>query len=197
MTLDGKRVAILATHGFEEAELVEPRKALEAAGATTVLVSPEHEEICAWKEGDWGDPIAVDVALEETSPGDYDALVLPGGVMNPDLLRRDPRAVAFAKAFVESGKPVAAICHGPWLLAEAEVLNGRHVTSFASIKTDLKHAGAIWTDEPVVVDHGLITSRQPSDSPEFNAKLSEEIAEGRHEPVESGSGRLDLGSSPT
>jgi protease I len=191
--LQGKKVAILATCGFEQDELMKPREALDQAGATTEVVSLDKDDICGWKEGDWGDEVKVDKTLDEVSVDDYDALLLPGGVMNPDYLRRDERAVALVKAFVDAGKPVAAICHGPWLLAEAEVLNGRRVTSFQSIKTDLKHAGAIWVDEPVVVDHGLVTSRKPDDIPAFNEKLIEEIAEGQHEPV--GSGRLDISSS--
>jgi protease I len=194
MKLTDKKVAILATHGFEQAELLEPRKALDEAGATTEVVSLELGEICAWNQEDWGEEVRVDKTLDEVDVDDYDALLLPGGVMNPDHLRRDPRAVAFARKFVEAGKPVAAICHGPWLLAEAEVLAGRRVTSFNSIKTDLKHAGADWVDEPVVVDRGLITSRQPSDIPAFNEKLIEEIAEGRHEPVGAGGG--DMSSMP-
>ena len=190
MRLSGKRVAILATNGFEQSELLEPRRALDEAGARTDIVSPERGAITGWKEKDWGDEVTVDVPLAEADVDDYDGLVLPGGVMNPDTLRRSPDAVALVKAFMAAGKPVAAICHGPWLLAEAEVLQGRRVTSFSSIKTDLRHAGAEWVDEPVVVDNGIITSRQPADLPEFNRKLIEELAEGRH--VGAGSGRSEV-----
>ena len=193
--LHGKKVAILVADGFEESELTRPRAALAAAGAETSVVSPSHDLVQSWSGDDYGAPVDVDLPLNEARADEFDALLLPGGVMNPDTLRTLPRAVDFVRAFFDAGKPVAAICHGPWLLAEAEVLNGRRVTSFASIKTDLRHAGAEWVDEPVVVDHGLITSRQPSDLPAFNRKVIEEIAEGRHEPVGSGSGRLDLSSS--
>lgn len=178
--LNKKTVAILATNGFEESELLEPRKALEKAGAKVHIVSLEAGEIKSWKDGNWSESYKVDKTLDEVSQSDYNALMLPGGVINPDLLRRNKKAVAFVKSFFENKKPVGAICHGPWLLAEADVLKGRKVTSYSSIKTDIKNAGANWVDEEVVVDEGLVTSRSPKDLPAFNAKLIEEIYEGKH-----------------
>jgi len=176
--LQGKRVAILATDGFEQSELLEPRKALDQAGAKTVLIAPKPGKIKGWKSRDWGDEVAVDLTLDEANPDDYDALMLPGGVLNPDQLRNDERAVMFVRAFFDSEKPVAAICHAPIMLIEANVLEDRHVTSWPSIKTDIRNAGGQWRDEPVVVDRGLVTSRKPDDLPAFNAKMIEEIAEG-------------------
>lgn len=178
--LDGKKIAILVAQGFEQVEMTEPRKALEDAGAETDLVSPEASSVHGWNHLEWGDSFRVDVSLDQASADDYDALVLPGGVMNPDHLRQDARAIRFVRAFFESGKPVGAICHGPWMLVEADVVRGRHVTSWPSLKTDLRNAGGHWTDEPVVTDRGLITSRKPADIPQFNAKLIEEFAEGIH-----------------
>ncbi|MDX1674148.1 MAG: type 1 glutamine amidotransferase domain-containing protein [Longimicrobiales bacterium] len=178
--LDGKKVALLVAHGFEQVELTEPKKALEAAGAETHIVSPEDGQVKGWQHGEWGDRFDVDVPLTEASESDYDALVLPGGQMNPDNLRANDDAVAFARAFFDAHKPVAAICHGPWLLVEADVVEGRRMTSYHSIRTDLENAGALWVDEEVVVDSGLVTSRSPDDLPAFNAKLVEEVYEGRH-----------------
>jgi protease I len=180
-SLTGKRVAILATDGVEQAELTEPRKALDAAGAKTTVVSPKSGSIKGWNHTDWGEAINVDVTLDSTSPNDYDALMLPGGVMNPDRLRTNEGAVNFVRSFFEAGKPVAAICHGPWLLVEADVVRGRNVTSWPSLQTDLRNAGAKWTDSQVVTDHGLVTSRKPDDIPAFNRKMIEEFAEGVHE----------------
>ena len=177
-SLRGKTVAILATDGFEQSELLEPRKALDQAGAKTVLIAPKPGKIKGWKSRDWGDEVAVDLTLDEANPDDYDALMLPGGVLNPDQLRNDERAVMFVRAFFDSEKPVAAICHAPIMLIEANVLEDRHVTSWPSIKTDIRNAGGQWRDEPVVVDRGLVTSRKPDDLPAFNAKMIEEIAEG-------------------
>ncbi len=178
--LSGKKVAILVAHGFEQVELTEPRKALRDAGAETHIVSPVDGKVKGWKHDHWGDEMDVDVALSDASPDDYDALMLPGGQMNPDNLRGDPDAVAFARAFFQAGKPVAAICHGPWLLVEADVVRDRRMTSYHTIQTDLKNAGADWVDEEVVVDQGLVTSRNPDDIPAFNRKMIEEIAEGKH-----------------
>lgn len=178
--LSGKKVAILVAHGFEQVELTEPRKALKEAGAETHIVSPVDGKVKGWQHDHWGDEMDVDVRLADASPDDYDALVLPGGQMNPDNLRADDDAVAFARAFFDAGKPVAAICHGPWLLVEADVVRGRRMTSYNSIQTDLKNAGADWVDEEVVVDQGLVTSRNPDDLPAFNRKMVEEIAEGKH-----------------
>jgi len=178
--VDGLKVAILATEGFEQSELLEPRKALEDAGATAEVVSPMPDRIKAWKHDDWGKKVDVDVNLDDADPSRYDALLLPGGVMNPDKLRMNPRAVAFVKRFVEAGKPIAAICHGPWTLVEAGAVRGRRVTSWPSLRTDLVNAGADWVDEEVVVDNGLVTSRKPDDLPAFNRKMLEEFAEGRH-----------------
>lgn len=183
--LSGKTIAILATDGFEQVELTEPKKALEHAGAKTRVIAPHGGEIKGWKSTDWGEKVRVDVELNSAKPEDYDALLLPGGVMNPDKLRTEPKAVAFVKKFFESGKPVAAICHGPQLLIEAGVLKGRRMTSFPSLKTDLKNAGANWVDEEVVVDQSLTTSRKPDDIPAFNKKIIEQFAEagqlvGRH-----------------
>ena len=180
-SLSGKRVAILATDGVEQVELTEPRKALDAAGARTMVVSPKSGSIKGWNHTTWGDPIKVDVTLDKTSPDDYDALLLPGGVMNPDHLRMNQQAVNFVRAFFEAGKPVAAICHGPWLLVEADAVRGRNVTSWPSLQTDLRNAGAHWTDSQVVTDHGLVTSRKPDDIPAFDKKMIEEFAEGVHE----------------
>lgn len=164
----GKRVAILATDGYEQSELVEPRKRLKDAGFEVDVVSLKSGEIRGWAEKDWGDTVPVDVVLDRADPADYDALVLPGGVINPDKLRAEPAAVAFVKAFDEAGKPLAAICHGPWLLAESGVAKGRELTSFKSIRTDLENAGARWKDAEVVTDGHLITSRQPDDIPAFS-----------------------------
>jgi protease I len=180
-TLNGKKVAILVADGFEQVELTEPKKALEEAGAQALIVSPAAGQVKGWKHTEWGDPFPVDVPLDRANPGEYDALLLPGGVMNPDKLRQNPKAVQFVRSFFEANKPVAAICHGPWTLIDAGVVNGRKVTSYGSIQTDLKNAGAQWVDQEVVVDNGLVTSRKPDDLPAFNRKMIEEFAEGRHE----------------
>ena len=179
--LNKKVVAILATNGFEESELSEPKNALEKAGAEVHIVSLKTGEIKSWNDGNWGKTYKVDKALKDVSQADYNALVLPGGVINPDVLRNNENAVSFVKSFFEHKKPVAAICHGPWLLAEANVLKGRKITSYSSIKTDMINAGANWVDEEVVVDEGLVTSRNPDDLPAFNSKLVEEVYEGKHE----------------
>ena len=178
--LAGKRIAILATDGFEQSELTEPLTALKQAGAQAEIVAPHGGEIQGMKHHDKGDKVRVDRTLDEARPEDYAALVLPGGVANPDQLRTLPRAVDFARHFFSAKKPVAAICHGPWLLVEADVVRGREVTSWPSLKTDLKNAGARWVDREVVVDHDLVTSRKPDDLPAFTAKMIEEFAEGRH-----------------
>jgi protease I len=178
--LSGKKVAILVADGFEQVEMTEPRKALEEAGAGTDLVSPNDGKVKGWKMTEWGDKFDVDVPLALANPDDYDALLLPGGVMNPDKLRMNHQAVEFVRAFFRAGKPVAAICHGPWTLIEADAVQGRTMTSYQSIKTDLKNAGANWVDQPVVVDNGLVTSRKPDDIPQFNQKMIEEFAEGIH-----------------
>lgn len=180
--LEGLKVAILATDGFEQSELFEPKKALEDVGAEAQIVSLKSGSIKAWNHTDWGKTIDVDVTVSSAKVDDFDALVLPGGVMNPDTLRMDQKAVDFVKAFVNSGKPIAAICHGPWTLIEAGAVQGRTMTSYQSIKTDLINAGAKWVDETVVTDNGLVTSRKPDDLPAFCEKMIEEFAEGRHEP---------------
>jgi protease I len=167
-SLKGKKIAILATDGFEQVELTEPRKALDAAGATTVVVSPKSGQIKGWEFKDWGDSVKVDKALDDANPNDYDALVLPGGVINPDHLRMEPKAVNFVRQFVSTGKTVAAICHGPWTLLEAGALKGKTVTSWPSLKTDLKNAGANWVDQEVVTDGSFIFSRKPDDIPAFS-----------------------------
>ena len=177
--LVGKRVAILATDGVEQSELEQPRAALNAAGATTVLVSPKEGTIRAWNHGNWGDTINVDVTLADARPQNFDALLLPGGVMNPDKLRTDDQAVRFVRAFFQEGKPVAAICHGPWMLVEAGVVQGVTLTSWPSLKTDIRNAGGDWVDREVVVDHGLVTSRKPSDIPAFDKKMIDVFAAGR------------------
>jgi protease I len=174
--LEGKTIAILATDGFEQSELAEPKKALEKAGAKVHVVAPHGGEIKGWNHTDWGKSAKVDKELNEVSFDDYDALVLPGGVMNPDRLRTDIRAVAFVKKFFEAGRPVAAICHGPWTLIEADVVKGRKLTSWPSLKTDLRNAGADWVDEQVVVDGNLTTSRKPDDIPAFNQAVIEQFA---------------------
>ena len=176
--LQGKKVAILATDGFEQDELFSPLQALREAQADVKIISPGKDQIKGWNHTDWGTTIKVDVPLDKARPEEFDALVLPGGVINPDHLRREPAAVQFVKAFFQTGKPVAAICHGPQMLIEADVVRGRKLTSFPSIKTDLKNAGAQWVDREVVADNGLVTSRSPEDLPAFNAKLIEEFAEG-------------------
>ncbi len=178
--LSGKRVAILVADGFEQVELDQPRAALDAAGAKTQVVSPAQGQVKGVNHDKPAAGAKVDVALDSAKAEDYDALLLPGGVMNPDTLRTEKKAVAFVRAFFEAGKPVAAICHGPQVLIEADVVRGRKLTSYPSVKTDLKNAGAEWVDEVVVVDHGLVTSRKPDDIPRFNEKMLEEIAEGIH-----------------
>jgi protease I len=178
--LNGKRVAAIVADGFEQVELIEPRQALEAAGAEVEIISPEQGRARGWNHTDWGTDVTVDEPVDTADPDDYDALLLPGGVMSPDRLRMNPKAVAFVRAMVESGKPVAAICHGPWTLVEADCVRGYRVTSYPSIKTDLKNAGANWVDEAVVTDRGLVTSRNPGDIPAFNQKMIEEFAEGVH-----------------
>jgi protease I len=178
--LTGKKVAILVADGFEESELLKPRAALSEAGAITMIISPNQKSVKSWTGEGFGQSIAVDLHVGKADAGDFDALLLPGGVLNPDKLRIDPAAVEFARAFFEAGKPVAAICHGPQLLIEADVVEGRRMTSYEAIKTDLINAGADWVDEEVVCDQGLVTSRKPSDIPAFNRKMIEEIAEGVH-----------------
>lgn len=179
--LNGKKIAILVENGFEQVEMTKPREAFDASGAQTVLISPQKDKVQGWNHFDKGDEFPVDLLLDSANPNDYDALVLPGGVANPDQLRTNPKAVQFVKSFFEAGKPVAAICHGLWTLIEAEVVKGRTLTSWPSLKTDLKNAGANWVDREVVVDNGLITSRNPNDIPAFINKAIEEIAEGQHE----------------
>ncbi len=172
------RVAILATDGFEQAELEEPMKALREAGAKVSVVSPNSGTIQGMHHAEKGERFAVDLVLENANADDFDALFLPGGLMNPDELRSTPEAVAFTRAFAEAGKPIAAICHGPWVLIEAGIVRGRRLTSWPAIQTDIKNAGGDWVDEEVVVDNGLVTSRKPEDIPAFNAKMIEAFQEG-------------------
>jgi protease I len=174
-SLHGKRIAILATDGFEQVELTEPRKALDKAGATTEVIAPKSGEIKGWKTKDWGDTVKVDKTLDQAKPQDYDALLLPGGVMNPDHLRMEPKAVQFVKDFVATGRPVAAICHGPWTLVEAGVVKGKTFTSWPSLKSDLKNAGANWVDKEVATDGQFISSRKPDDIPAFSKALIEAV----------------------
>jgi protease I len=176
--LKGKKIAIVATDGFEQAELMEPRKALDAAGAETTVIAPKGGEIKGWKLKDWGETVKVDKTLTDANPNEYDALVLPGGVMNPDHLRMNPAAVNFIRQFVSSGKTVAAICHGPWTLIEAGAVAGKTMTSWPSLKTDLKNAGANWVDQEVARDGQFITSRKPDDIPAFNRAIIEAITHG-------------------
>lgn len=178
--LKGRKVAMLVANGFEQVELTEPKAALEKAGAEVSIVSPELRTVKGWNHTNWGDEFPVDVPLSDAKADDFDALVLPGGVLNPDKLRRNEWALQFVRAFAESGKPIGAICHGPWTLIDAGVVPGRKMTSYPSIQSDLKNAGANWVDEEVVVDNGLVTSRKPDDIPAFNRKLLEEIGEGAH-----------------
>jgi protease I len=180
MELSGKKIAILATNGFEQSELEVPRDRLKQSGATVDVVSLAGGEIKGWDEKDWGRPVKVDRTLDQVSPGDYDAVVLPGGQINPDLLRVEPRALQFVKAIFDAKKIVAAVCHAPWLLVETGIAKGRRMTSYKSIKTDVINAGATWEDAEVVVDQGLITSRSPGDLEAFSAKIIEEVREGRH-----------------
>lgn len=176
-----KRIAILATNGFEESELSSPREAMINAGFEIDIISEKTGTIKAWRNGNWSNEYKVDKTIDEVSAKDYNALLLPGGVINPDVLRRNDDALIFIRDFFKQSKPVAAICHGPQLLIEADVVDGRTLTSFNSIRTDLENAGALWVDEEVVVDEALITSRNPNDLPAFNDKLIEEIREGKHE----------------
>jgi|TARA_R110001599_G_scaffold37396_2_gene116142 protease I len=178
--LNGKRVAILAAAGFEESELSVPRAALQKEGVEVHIVTPDGKGIRAWAETEWGDTYEADKALADANESDYHALVLPGGLFNPDELRTNDDALSFVKAFFQAGKPVAAICHAPWILINAGVVEGRRMTSVPSVAQDLVNAGVEWVDEPVVVDSGLVTSRTPKDLDAFNAKLLEELQEGRH-----------------
>ena len=179
-SLNGRKVAVLATDGVEQVELTEPVKALQQAGAEVELVSPKEGEIQGMNHHDKGDRFKVDRPLAQARPDDYSGLMLPGGVVNPDALRLEPKAIAFIKHFVDSGKPIAAICHGPWTLIDAGGVKGRKVTSWPSLKADLSNAGAKWEDSEVVTDQGLVTSRKPDDIPAFNRKMIEEFAEGKH-----------------
>lgn len=176
----GKKVAIITDNGFEEVELTSPKKALEEAGAIVQIVSPEKDKVKAWNHDHWSIELPVDVNIKEAKPEEYDALVVPGGVLNPDKTRMNKDCVAFVQHFLEQGKPVAAICHGPQLLIETGMLDGREMTSYWSIQTDLKNAGVNWVDKEVVVDNGLVTSRSPQDLEAFNKKMIEEISEGKH-----------------
>jgi protease I len=179
--LRNRRVAVLVDNGFEQSELVEPKRALEQAGAKADIVSPQAGKVKGWQHGNWGEEFQVDRGLDEAPPGEYDALLLPGGQMNPDKLRINENAIAFVKHFVEANKPIAAICHGPWPLIDAGGVKGKRMTSWPSLRTDLLNAGAHWVDEECVVDNGLVTSRKPGDIPAFNRKMIEEFAEGPHD----------------
>ena len=176
-----KRIAILATNGFEESELKSPKEAMEKEGFTVDIVSLKSGEIKGWSDGNWSNSYKVDKTIDEVKAEEYNALMLPGGVMNPDQLRRNEKVLVFVRDFFKQEKPVAAICHAPWTLISADVVKGRKMTSFKSIKDDLINAGANWVDQEVVVDQGFVTSRNPNDLPAFNAKLIEEIKEGKHE----------------
>jgi protease I len=180
MDLNGKRIAVLATNGFEQSELEVPLDRLKKAGATVEVISPEAGEIKGWDKKDWGRPVKVDKTLDQASASEYDAVVLPGGQINPDLLRLEPKALKFIKDVFDAKKIVAAVCHAPWLLIETGIANGRRMTSYKSIKTDVANAGAKWEDSEVVVDQGVITSRNPGDLEAFSAKIIEEVKEGRH-----------------
>jgi protease I len=178
--LQGKTIAILVDNGFEQAELTEPRQALEDAGATTQIVSPQSDTVRAWQHIEWGETFNTDVSLDQAHPAQYDALVLPGGVMNPDNLRTNTKVLSFVRSFFNSGKPIATICHGPWTLIDAGIVQGLTLTSYPSLKTDLSNAGAQWVDQEVVVDQGIISSRNPNDLPAFNTTI---VAEFAREPV--------------
>ena len=180
MELQGKKIAILATSGFEQSELEVPRDRLKQAGATVDVISLAPGEIMGWEKKDWGRPVKVDKVLDQVSPSDYDAIVLPGGQINPDLLRLEPNALKFIKDMFEAKKVIAAVCHAPWLLIEIGIAKGRRMTSYKSIKTDVMNAGAEWEDSQVVVDQGIVTSRNPGDLEAFSAKIIEEVREGRH-----------------
>ncbi|MBK8905243.1 MAG: type 1 glutamine amidotransferase [Anaerolineaceae bacterium] len=181
--LQNKKVAILVENGFEQEELTRPRQALQEAGAKTFIVSPAGKTVKGWDHVEWGDEFDVDTQLDEADPAQYDALLLPGGVMNPDKLRRNKQVQSFVRHFFDEGKPVAAICHAPWTFIDADVVQGRRLTSYHSLQTDLKNAGAEWVDEEVVVDDGLVTSRNPDDIPAFNEKMIVEFAKEAHERV--------------
>ncbi len=171
------KVAIIVDDGFEQVEMTEPRKALEAAGAKTEIISPQRGKVKGWKQWRWGDWFSVNKTIENARPSDYDALLLPGGSKSADKLRKNKDVVSFVKKFYESDKPIAAICHAPWILAEAGIVKGKRITSYPAIEKDMKKAGAKWSDEPVVLDHNLVTSRKPKDIPHFNEKMIEEFAE--------------------
>ena len=179
-TLSGKKIAIITEDGFEEVELTSPKQALEQAGATVHVISPENGKVKAWDHDHWSIEVPVDVTLQNANPEEYDALMIPGGVMNPDKMRMNPGCVEFAQHFIDSGKPIAAICHGPQLLIETHSLNGRTMTSYPSLKTDLENAGVKWEDKEVITDNGLVTSRSPKDLAAFNRKMIEEFGEGIH-----------------
>lgn len=193
--LENKRIAVLVTTGFEQVEFEEPVKALRDEGGEAVLVSPADGKVKAWKKDQWGDSFDVDLTLSEARAEDFDALLLPGGVMSPDHLRQNKQAVDFVRSFFEQHKPVASICHGPWMLVEADVVQGREVTSYPSLKTDLENAGASWVNEAVVVDEGLVTSRNPGDLEQFVAKMVEEFCEGEHEGQTAGSNSRSEGGA--
>lgn len=179
--LSGKTILILATHGFEQSELEVPQAKLKEAGATVHVASPEAGEIKGWDKKDWGRAVKVDKSLDQVSASEYDAIVLPGGQMNPDTLRADPQALALIKSFFEQGKVVAAVCHAPWLLIDTGIAKGRRLTSYNTMKQDMINAGAQWEDSEVVTDKGVVTSRKPEDLPAFVAKIIEEINEGKHQ----------------
>jgi protease I len=181
-TLSGKKVAIITENGFEEVELTSPKKALEEAGAQVDIVSPQQKNVKAWNHDHWSIELPVNVQIDKAKPEDYDALMIPGGVLNPDQMRMNAKCVEFAQRFLEEGKPIAAICHGPQLLIETGLINGRTMTSYWSLRTDMQNAGVDWVDKEVVVDNGLVTSRSPKDLEAFNRKMIEEIKEGTHAP---------------
>ena len=189
--LSGKKIAILVADGFEQIEMTDPRAALDNEGADTRIVSVKSGQIQGMHHADKGEKFDVDLTLDDTDPADFDALLIPGGLMNPDTLRSTPKALEFARHFFEEGKPVAAICHGPWVLIDAGVVRGRTLTSWPAIKTDVRNAGGNWVDQEVVVDNGLVTSRKPDDIPAFNRKMIEEFHEGRHAEMAAATSHLE------